>query len=464
VSFSRKVTIRQTYRFVCDADSGEIHLVSMNPGGIPESLRSAARLDLLETAKDVAAGAQLRGDQLTLDEGAAIAAMRKEIRRLDQAGTDAAMTEHFRKTGALVDTINGPYVDPSAPKNPNGKSYKEIFGASARAPLSMDGFESTTEYFDLLRRGVADKRFNLESAAFSGTTGSGGAYVLPSAVSATLLNSLLERSVVLGRANVVPMRDRTTRVWGFDDEDQSSANSIMGINFQIVEEEGQAAAQAGRVRAIELRAKKLMAVTKVSVELLSDSGAFEQELTRKFAEAAGFVLDDQLINGQGGNGAFLGVLNCPSKITVAAGSQTTGTFTFDNVTSLRSRLMDGGNPIWIANQDVLPQLYNMTLASAGLVMAFDGRELLGIPVEVSSKAQSLSTEGDVILADLSKFIVGVRSEISIESSPHFAFDTGEVAFRLILRLDSADSMTAALTPRYSSSTLGWCVTLATRTT
>jgi len=468
LSFSRKVTIRQNYRFLCDADSGEIHLVSMNPGGIPESLRSAARLDLLETAKDIVASAQHRGDQLTLDEGAAIAAMKVEVRRLDKAGTDSAMAEHFRKTGAsvasVVDTIGGPYPDPSAPKNPHRKSYKEIFGASARTALSMDGFESTTEYFDLLRRGVADQRFNLESAAFSGTTGSGGAYVLPSAVSATLLNSLLERSVVLGRANVVPMRDRTTRVWGFDDEDQSTANSVMGISFTVVEEEAQSAAQAGRVRAIELRAKKLMAVTKVSVELLADSGAFEAELTRKFAEAAGFVLDDQLINGQGGNGAFLGILNCPSKITVAAGGQTTGTFTFDNVTSLRSRLMDGGTPIWIVNQDTLPQLYQMTLASAGLVMAFDGRELLGIPVEVSSKAQSLTTEGDVILADLSKFVVGMRSEISIESSPHFAFDTGEVAFRLILRLDSADSMTAALTPRYSSSTLGWCVTLATRTT
>jgi len=476
VGFSRKVTNRQNYKFVADTDTGELHLISLHAGGVvPEKLRQAARLDCLETAKDFVSAAAMRGEQLTVDESAAISLLKAEIHRLDGDRTSASMrARHFQEYGhydpvdekgqrsQYIDTVNGVYPDPSAPNNPKRKTYQSIFGSAASN--TMDGFESTAEYFDLLRRGVPDSRFRMEAAAFSGTTGSGGAYVLPSAVSATLLNSLLARSVVLGRANVVPMRDRTTRVWGFDDEDQSSANSIMGINFQVVEEEAQRTPQAGRVRAIELKAKKLMAVTKVSVELLQDSARFEAELQAKFAEAAGFVLDDMLINGQGGNGEFLGILQTPSKITVAAGGQTTGTFTFDNVTSLRSRLMDGGEPIWIVNQDTLPQLYNMTLASAGLVMAFDGKELLGIPVEVSSKAQSLSTEGDVILCDLSRFLVGMRSEIAIESSPHFAFDTGEVAFRLIMRLDSADSMTAALTPRYSSSTLGWCVTLATRTT
>jgi HK97 family phage major capsid protein len=305
----------------------------------------------------------------------------------------------------------------------------------------------------------------MTAAGFGGGTGSAGGYTLPSAISASLLDSLLEASVILPRARIIPMGDRVVSVWGFDNESQNTAGTLMGgIQFSVVPEQGAGSIQSGRVRAVRLEAKKLMAVTKVSQELLSDSANFEAELRRNFAAAAGFVLDDMLINGAGAGGEFLGVLNCPSKIAVTSTGQTTSTYVYNNAIAQRARLMDGGDPIWIVNQDTLPQLYSMTLANAGLVQAFDGRSLLGIPVVVSSKAQPVGTEGDVILADLSKFIVGLRSEIQIESSAHFAFDSHEVAFRLVLRLDSADSMTKPLTPRYSSSTLGWCVTLATRTT
>ena len=467
MSYFRKTTIRQCYKFVHDAD-GKVGVVPMNPGGVPRSLLAHARADALETARDIVDRAKESGGSLTAEESSAVESLKREIHRIDAVlrggevcePSSGTVNDWMNHSGQMTDTPSGPY--PAIPSYLPTKTYRQIFGASQES-LSMDGFSSAAEYFDLLRKGVPDSRF-VAASSFTGSTGSGGGYSLPSAISATLLDSLLEASVILPRSTIIPMDDRKVSVWGFDSLDQSTAHQVMGINFEVVAEGGSVTPTAGKVRGVSLEARKLMAITKISLELLDDSARFEQALRDNFSRAAAWVVDDYLINGDGTDGEFLGILNCPSKIAIDSTGQTTGTFTLTNAINMRARLMEGGSPIWIVNQDVLPQLYSMTLADAGLVMAFDGKELLGIPVVVSSKAQSISTEGDVILADLSRFLIGMRKEIVIESSPHFAFDSGEVAFRLILRLDSADSMSAAMTPRYSSDTLGWAITLQTRTT
>ena len=66
-----------------------------------------------------------------------------------------------------------------------------------------------------------------------------------------------------------------------------------------------------------------------------------------------------------------------------------------------------------------------------------------------------------MLADLSQYAIGLRKELSLDTSDHVKWYEGLRAFRIILRVDGQGTWDAAITPR-KGSTLSWCVTLATR--
>jgi HK97 family phage major capsid protein len=80
----------------------------------------------------------------------------------------------------------------------------------------------------------------------------------------------------------------------------------------------------------------------------------------------------------------------------------------------------------------------------------------------SEKTEKLGDKGDIILADLSQYVVGLRSEMRFDMSIHVHFQTDELLARLIERHDGQPLWDAPLTLEDGSTTVSPFVTLAER--
>ena len=142
---------------------------------------------------------------------------------------------------------------------------------------------------------------------------------------------------------------------------------------------------------------------------------------------------------------------------------------------MRSRLIGSSraNSVWYINQDIEPQLQQMTIAvGTGGVPVYmpasglseDGFDrLYGRPVIPIEYAATLGTVGDIVLCDPSQYILIDKGGVKQATSMHVAFTTEEQAFRASYRVDGQSSWANVLTPfKGTGNTLSPWVALATR--
>lgn len=232
---------------------------------------------------------------------------------------------------------------------------------------------------------------------------------------------------------------------------------------------------------LTIKTHRLTALVPVTEELQQDASAMSGYITGKAGEVLAFKLNDAIINGTG-VGMPLGIMNAPCKVTVTKeSSQTNGTIHGRNVLKMMARMpaRSYGRAAWLINQDCLPQVAGLamdvtkadgTAAGAGvLYMTPQGLanqssfgSILGRPIIVTEACQTLGTEGDIVLADLSKYLSVMRGSLKTDYSIHLWFDQAINAFRFILRMNGQPWLSAAIARKNGSNTLSHFVTLQTR--
>ena len=186
--------------------------------------------------------------------------------------------------------------------------------------------------------------------------------------------------------------------------------------------------------------------------------------------AAGWHLDYSFLRGTGA-GQPRGLLNDPALVTVAKETgQGAVTIVYQNLTKMFARLHAAsvGKAIWVCNPTCIPQLLELTISVGtggtfipAMTESAGQFTMLTRPVVFTEKLPTLGTVGDIILADFSQYVVGLRRGFSIDQSAHVGFQTDEMAWRGILRADGMGKWKSAYTPR-NGDTQSWCVALATR--
>ena len=84
------------------------------------------------------------------------------------------------------------------------------------------------------------------------------------------------------------------------------------------------------------------------------------------------------------------------------------------------------------------------------------------PVILTEKLPAAGAQGDIVLADLSQYAVGMRKSMALEKTIHPGFASDTTFFRIICRADGQGTWLKPMTPKNGDS-LSWCVTLAPRT-
>jgi HK97 family phage major capsid protein len=305
-----------------------------------------------------------------------------------------------------------------------------------------------------------------------------GGFLVQKDLAAEIIKNVFATGKLAPLCRRVPIGSNSNgiKINGIDETNRGDGYRWGGVQGYWPDEAATVTASKPKFRQIELTLNKLMALYYATDELLQDSSAMDSVLTEAFTDELRFKLDDAIFRGDGA-GKPLGITVCGALISQAAETgQAADTVVFENVLNMWSRLLAAsrGNAVWLINQEIEPQLYTMFLAvGAGGVPVYmpangiSGSQygtLFGRPVMPIEHASALGDVGDIVLADMSKYLLADKGGMNFASSMHVKFAYDEMTFRVTYRVDGQPVMSSAITPYKgtSSRTLSSFVALAAR--
>ena len=305
---------------------------------------------------------------------------------------------------------------------------------------------------------------------------SDGGVLVPPEFRAELLQKTYETALVANRCRRLPVSVNALRINYIAESSRADGSRSGGIRGYWGAEAGTMTPSAASFGQLQLTLNKLYAVIYATDELLSDSIVTLNEMVNTMvAQELAVVLDEAIINGTGA-GQPLGIVAGPSTISVAKETgQLAATIVSENILNMFRRLYarSRNSAVWFVAQDTMGQLYQMSLpvgTGGGLTFMPPGglsgkpyATLMGLPISEIEQCQTLGTVGDIILADMSQYLLAEHSLGMLSAtSIHLRFLQGEQIFRFSIRVDGQPWWKSALTPMHGSVTVSPFVTLATR--
>ena len=326
-------------------------------------------------------------------------------------------------------------------------------------------------------RGHVDPRLEMRAPTGLGESiAADGGFLVQKDFQAELLKIQHDSAILAGKCRRIPISSASNgvKINGVDETSRVNGSRWGGVRGYWLAEAGAIAASQPKFRRIELSLKKLGALVYSTDELLADSAALESIVTQAAGEELAFMLDDAIISGTGA-GMPLGVLNSGALITVAAeAGQGADTIVYENLVNMwaQAHAPSRKNAVWYINQACEPQLYTMGLtlgvSAAPVYLPPGGASaapygtLFGRPVVAIEQASALGDVGDIMLLDLSQYVLAEKGGIDQAYSIHVRFLNDEGIFRFIQRVDGQPTWGSTLTPFKGASALSPFVTLAAR--
>ena len=293
--------------------------------------------------------------------------------------------------------------------------------------------------------------------ALAENSGQQGGYTLPPQFMSELLTIAAEDGFMEQRCKQIPMNSRNVD-WPLLDLTTVQAAGTTpyygGMYFYWQSEAATYAETEPAFRQATWTAWDLVGVLVASNQLLQDNGiGLDALLTQLIGGAITWYKEYAFLQGLGAGASMpLGILNSPAAISQTR--SVPGKFTYADSAAMMSHLQirSWDSACWIVHQSVIPQLLQMTDPSGQHVMwmahtgdpasgmgpaarKFPQYFLNGLPLFITEKLPQLGTTGDVLLCDLSRYVVGNRLDLQIDVSPHVKFPTNQMMWRVIARLD-----------------------------
>lgn len=343
-------------------------------------------------------------------------------------------------------------------------SFRDLFGNVNDADEFRD---DPDEFF----RQVFSGRYSqaLERRSFVSGDGESGGFLVPDSMTALWWDTAMVDNPVWNLISKIPMQASSVKVPMWKDSDHASEGPFGGMVADWAAEESTATPVTGKLRQLEFNAKKLRLYCDISREAIEDGLGLSTQVSSAMQQAISWYVTNAVISGNG-VGKPLGILNSDGAISVTR--QTASQVSIADIRGMFSRLAAWCQPnaVWLANYEVLPQLMAMADAGSHLVWpaaSFQGvagplpQSLYGKPIFFSEHLPALgaSEGGDLILFDPTRYMVGMRSEITIESSNAAKWYQDLFSFRAILRMDGMGTWKDVFTPKNGANTLSWCVKL-----
>jgi HK97 family phage major capsid protein len=368
---------------------------------------------------------------------------------VDEASEKAAASAVAAFAEKLTTTNSGGFVQVTDdPADRPFKSMGEQLDAVKTATLSQG-------------RKLHDRlsALNLKQLGSNELVGSEGGFLLEPSFVAEILKPLHESGPFSSRAAKLAIGPNANGVTvrAIDETSRATGSRWGGIQGYRLAEAATKTPSQPAFRLIEMRLKKYAVLCYATEELLQDTTALSGIIRQGASEELDFMVNDDIFRGLGVGGP-LGITNSGALVTVAAeGGQLANTVVTENIVNMWARMhpRSKSNSVWYINTDVTPQLYLLDfVVGVGGHPAFMGPgslpnspsgTLLGRPVVETEFNASLGNVGDIVLADMSQYVM-IDKDVQAASSIHVQFVTDQVAFRFVYRCDGQPKIAAPLTP------------------
>lgn len=304
-----------------------------------------------------------------------------------------------------------------------------------------------------------------------------GGFLVQQDLAAGILTPMVEQGKILRRCQRIPISANANgiKINAVDQSSRADGYRWGGVNAYWAAEAGTVSASKPKLRQMTLDLKKLMALYYATDEVLADAAALTGLASQAFQQEMLYKAEDAVIRGTGA-GQPKGILS-DSGVYVEVSkesNQAADTVVFENIVKMYARMWPGGmsNAVWFVNQDVLPQLFSMSLdvgtggvpvfLPPGGASASPYGTLMGRPIEVIEQADTVGDLGDIMFLDLSQYLLAEKGGVEAASSIHVYFAYDETTFRFIWRLDGQPAWNSYVTPANSTSYISPFIVLEAR--
>lgn len=398
-----------------------------------------------------------------------------EVRATAAAERAAALKPVTKAVGTAAITEQ-PMTPDAADLVPAGPPVEQTFGFKGYSHFLHEVRLSTPQNpSEFIRKAYGSETVKKAATGMGELIGSDGGFLVPPQFSSKIFERVYTENNLLSKTDQYTAGSNSMVFPRNAESSRATGSRWGGVRAYWLQEGSTGTVSAPTFGQLRLQLNKLMCLARVTEELIKDSStSLESYLTRVFALEIGFAANNALFRGTGA-GQPLGLLNAPCAVSVAKETgQAAATVVPANIAKMWARrfaLGPTGSYAWLINQDVLPQLYLMTLGigTAGVTTfmppgGLSGAPystLMGAPIMEIEFASTLGTKGDIALVDLSQ-IVSITQGMQSMTSLHVYFTTEEQAFRTSFRLDAAPWQASALTPFQGTNTQSPIVLLDTR--
>lgn len=404
-----------------------------------------------------------------------------EVEAIDQ---EIANVERLQK-------LRGEKAQPAQPDPDDPQSVRSFMAKYRHLPAVMHEVPAgsalsaaqTAAFGDLLtavRRakltGQVDPLLIEASLGSNETVAEDGGFLVEKDIADGLLRRTFETSMIGQRVRRIPISARSNglKINALKDDSRASGARWGGMQTYWIGEGDSLTPSRPKFRQMNLQLKKLAGLLYATSEMLQDSVALAGVISEAFPQEFAFMVDDAIFEG-GGASTPLGFMKAGCKVSIGKETgQAAKSILFENVTKMWARLPARSitSAEWWVNQDTMPALMGLHqvigtggvpvfLPPGGLSNSPYGT-LFGRPVKPIEFCETLGTEGDIVLADPTNYVMIDKGDIQYATSIHVAFLTDEQAFRFIYRVDGQPVDDKPITPFKGSDKQSTFISLATR--
>jgi HK97 family phage major capsid protein len=452
--------------------------------------RVEAKAKITEAEKISAAAAEDGGRDLSEDEDRQYNSLLDEAEELndeaEKLDAEASADERRERRERIAAAVAVERDD-----QPSGQSIAPRVNA-VRNRLEDDpktGFRSFVDFCSAVRevavggRQMCDGLKILAAEGMSQGSGADGGFLVPPTYRSEIWTMMFnDEESLASLCTAIPVQGQFVEYPAPDQTTMANGVQAGGVRAYWHGEAEQITDSKVKLRQIRLEPQELSVLVYVTGKLLRDSPMTVDAMIRMAAaDAIKFKINESIMAGTG-VGQPLGILNSGSVATVAKESgQSADTIVAANINKMWSRVLAPcrRNAVWIINQDTEPQLQDVAadVGTGGAVLFYPAGGISATPYDilkgrrivVSQHAETLGDKGDITLADLSKYHLGLRpgangdgGGIREDVSMHLRFDYAETAFRFMFEADGQPALDSTITQSKGANTLSWAANLAAR--
>ncbi len=317
--------------------------------------------------------------------------------------------------------------------------------------------------------GYVDERLaNLVSGNNEGVPTDGG-YLVQADVVTDLKDMIYDENPLLTNITRVQISTgaNTLKINGINENSRADSSRWGGIQAYWESEAAEIAGSKPAFKQCEFKLNKLAGICYATDELLEDAAALGDVIKTAFADEFEFKVADAVLYGTGEKQP-LGIFNSDALVTVPKEAGQTDLITVENLTKMLAACYDKqGKAEWYINRELMFALMALRIGNTpvfipqGSIAGTPYDTLFGKPVHYIEQANAAGTKGDILLADMSQYVIAEKGGIKATESIHVRFVYDETAFRFVYRLDGKP-MGKAVTPYKGSQAMSPFVTLEAR--